>query len=181
MPLPDRTVIPLDQLLDPSRRSFCQGAAAGLVILGAASVAGCGDGPTGHQDLGGGDGARPPDLASGADLTAPCGTTGDTKRTPGSFAMNTATYFATDRVFVCRDSGGLYALTSVCTHQGCDVAFATGQFTCPCHGSQYNFQGDVTRGPALNSLKHYPLCLTTGGNVAYNTAATVDATMRYML
>jgi cytochrome b6-f complex iron-sulfur subunit len=47
-----------------------------------------------------------------------------------------------------------YALNAVCTHLGCVVPWnkAENKFMCPCHGSQYNNQGKVVRGPAPLSL-----------------------------
>jgi len=47
-----------------------------------------------------------------------------------------------------------FALNAVCTHLGCVVPWnrAANKFMCPCHGSQYNYQGKVVRGPAPLSL-----------------------------
>lgn len=47
-----------------------------------------------------------------------------------------------------------YGINAVCTHLGCVVPWnkAENKFICPCHGSQYNFQGKVVRGPAPLSL-----------------------------
>ncbi|XP_042477835.1 cytochrome b6-f complex iron-sulfur subunit, chloroplastic [Macadamia integrifolia] len=47
-----------------------------------------------------------------------------------------------------------YGINAVCTHLGCVVPWnaAEGKFICPCHGSQYNYQGKVVRGPAPLSL-----------------------------
>merc|ERR1711988_1291232 len=47
-----------------------------------------------------------------------------------------------------------YGLNAVCTHLGCVVPWnkAENKFMCPCHGSQYNDQGKVVRGPAPLSL-----------------------------
>ncbi|CAM6077190.1 unnamed protein product [Sphagnum tenellum] len=47
-----------------------------------------------------------------------------------------------------------YGVNAVCTHLGCVVPFnkAENKFICPCHGSQYNNQGRVVRGPAPLSL-----------------------------
>ncbi|KAK9677964.1 hypothetical protein RND81_11G179000 [Saponaria officinalis] len=47
-----------------------------------------------------------------------------------------------------------YGINAVCTHLGCVVPFnsAEKKFICPCHGSQYNNQGRVVRGPAPLSL-----------------------------
>jgi len=45
-------------------------------------------------------------------------------------------------------------VNAVCTHLGCMVPWnkATNTFRCPCHGSHYNAQGKVVRGPAPLSL-----------------------------
>tara|TARA_B100000886_G_scaffold214458_1_gene148679 strand:- start:3587 stop:4159 length:573 start_codon:yes stop_codon:yes gene_type:complete len=47
-----------------------------------------------------------------------------------------------------------FALNAVCTHLGCVVPWnpSENKFMCPCHGSQYNEQGKVIRGPAPRSL-----------------------------
>ncbi|XP_076947986.1 cytochrome b6-f complex iron-sulfur subunit, chloroplastic-like [Bidens hawaiensis] len=47
-----------------------------------------------------------------------------------------------------------YAINAVCTHLGCIVPWNTveNRFVCPCHGSQYNNEGTVIKGPA-----HLPL------------------------
>mmetsp|Transcript_75762 Transcript_75762/g.181129 ORF Transcript_75762/g.181129 Transcript_75762/m.181129 type:complete len:219 (+) Transcript_75762:58-714(+) len=47
-----------------------------------------------------------------------------------------------------------FALLSVCTHLGCVVPWSksNNKFCCPCHGSQYDENGKVVRGPAPLSL-----------------------------
>ena len=54
------------------------------------------------------------------------------------------------------EKGGLekYAINAVCTHLGCVVPWnpTENKFMCPCHGSQYNNEGKVIRGPAPKSL-----------------------------
>jgi cytochrome b6-f complex iron-sulfur subunit len=47
-----------------------------------------------------------------------------------------------------------YGLNAVCTHLGCVVPWNASEdkFICPCHGSQYNNEGKVVRGPAPLSL-----------------------------
>lgn len=47
-----------------------------------------------------------------------------------------------------------FGLNAVCTHLGCVVPWnkAENKFKCPCHGSQYNAEGKVIRGPAPLSL-----------------------------
>lgn len=43
-----------------------------------------------------------------------------------------------------------YGLNAVCTHLGCVVPWimAENKFMCPCHGSHYDREGKVLRGPA---------------------------------
>eukprot|EP00401_Gymnodinium_catenatum_P054386 CAMPEP_0117497670 /NCGR_PEP_ID=MMETSP0784-20121206/21302_1 /TAXON_ID=39447 /ORGANISM="" /LENGTH=203 /DNA_ID=CAMNT_0005292699 /DNA_START=64 /DNA_END=672 /DNA_ORIENTATION=- len=47
-----------------------------------------------------------------------------------------------------------FAVNAVCTHLGCVVPWnkAENKFMCPCHGSQYDKNGKVVRGPAPLSL-----------------------------
>ncbi len=48
------------------------------------------------------------------------------------------------------------ALSALCTHQSCIITgYSGGTFTCPCHGSQFNTSGQVTRGPAPSPLPGY--------------------------
>lgn len=53
------------------------------------------------------------------------------------------------------DRGGLHAVSAVCTHLGCLVAFNNAERTweCPCHGSRFGIDGDILQGPALEPLE----------------------------
>jgi Rieske Fe-S protein len=55
-----------------------------------------------------------------------------------------------------RVGGRLHALAITCPHLGCSYGLDTGgkRFLCPCHGSQFDLQGNVLHGPALNPLSH---------------------------
>lgn len=44
------------------------------------------------------------------------------------------------------------ALSSKCTHSGCEVAWQEDLFACPCHGSKFNPDGTVVDGPATKAL-----------------------------
>lgn len=61
-----------------------------------------------------------------------------------------ATYLLLDEDKKLRDFG----IVAVCTHLGCVVPWnqAEKKFICPCHGSQYDKNGKVVRGPAPLSL-----------------------------
>jgi Rieske Fe-S protein len=63
-----------------------------------------------------------------------------------------------------RDEGGaLHALSSVCTHRGCDVHWNPDDkaWACPCHGSIFGTDGQVLHGPATQPLP--PADLPTEG------------------
>ena len=55
------------------------------------------------------------------------------------------------------DSGGFAAVSSICTHRGCTVDPGGPGLACPCHGSQYDREGQVVRGPASRALERYPV------------------------
>jgi cytochrome b6-f complex iron-sulfur subunit len=84
--------------------------------------------------------------------------------------------------FIGRDAAGLYALSSTCTHAGCDVAVqrseTTASFNCPCHGSQFDRNGAVTRGPASSPLVHFAVELDAKGNVTVHGGTQVNAEVR---
>ena len=52
------------------------------------------------------------------------------------------------------DAIGSFGINAICTHLGCVVPWSSGsnKFICPCHGSQYDQNGKVVRGPAPLSL-----------------------------
>ena len=61
---------------------------------------------------------------------------------------------------VYRDEGGsLHAVSAVCTHLGCVVAFneAERAWECPCHGSRFAGDGRVVQGPATADLPREPI------------------------
>ena len=51
-----------------------------------------------------------------------------------------------------REGNKLAAISTTCTHLGCIVAIADTGFACPCHGSRYDQDGNVTGGPAPKPL-----------------------------
>lgn len=56
---------------------------------------------------------------------------------------------------VTRSDAGFSALSLKCTHLGCTVEQSPEGFTCPCHGSRYDAQGQVQRGPATKPLPRW--------------------------
>jgi Rieske Fe-S protein len=58
------------------------------------------------------------------------------------------------------------AMQLVCTHQGCGVTISTNtQLDCPCHLSQFDGDGNVTRGPADRALPRYTTSYDTATDI----------------
>jgi len=55
------------------------------------------------------------------------------------------------------DENTVAANTIVCTHQNCSVGYNKNQkrLDCPCHGSRFDLNGKVLRGPAGRPLTHF--------------------------
>ena len=65
-----------------------------------------------------------------------------------------------DKVAAFRDDDGVvHAVSPLCTHQYCQVAFnaAERSWDCPCHGSRFATDGAVLEGPAVNPLERREL------------------------
>ena len=77
-----------------------------------------------------------------------------------------------------RDAQGVYAMSLICPHEGCESDVqGTGVF-CACHGSQFDANGAVLRGPAQQPLDHYPVTIAATGEISVDTSKTVDASTR---
>ncbi|WP_448571961.1 QcrA and Rieske domain-containing protein [Trichothermofontia sp.] len=68
--------------------------------------------------------------------------------------------FAPNGVAVIRDpanAANLIAVSAACPHRGCTVRWNGSQsrFACPCHGSQFQPNGAVAKGPANKPLATY--------------------------
>jgi len=66
-----------------------------------------------------------------------------------------ALVFRDERVALLKDDSGFYALSLVCTHLGCTVIVSEDALSCPCHGSRFDSQGKVLKGPASRSLERF--------------------------
>jgi Rieske Fe-S protein len=60
-----------------------------------------------------------------------------------------------DKVVVTQPSAGVFkGFSTTCTHAGCAVnKIADGTIDCPCHGSKFNLDGTVAKGPAQKPLE----------------------------
>jgi len=82
------------------------------------------------------------------------------------------------RLWVLSDGGGLYAISSVCTHLGCVVNAVDGGFFCPCHGSRFDEKGKVVSGPAPKPLVYVALSISPDGQLIVDRQKEVSADVR---
>ena len=78
-----------------------------------------------------------------------------------------------ERVWIVRkEDGSFYALLAICTHLGCTPNWfdAEGRFKCPCHGSNFNKDGDVIAGPAPKPLWRCAIKLADDGHLFIDKA-----------
>lgn len=60
-----------------------------------------------------------------------------------------------DGTVITQPTAGVFrAFAARCTHAGCALtAITDGEVLCPCHGSRFNLDGSVARGPATEPLR----------------------------
>lgn len=58
--------------------------------------------------------------------------------------------------------GAFVAVSPICTHRGCTVDVQGPRLVCPCHGSTYDREGRVLRGPAERALDRHAARLVAG-------------------
>ena len=102
---------------------------------------------------------------------------------PDAFALGSKTHLAELGLWVSRDpDGGMYAISSVCTHLGCIAQQQkNGQFLCPCHGSVFAGDGKVIAGPAPGPLSWIEMSVAPDGQVVVDKMRTVRSGERLMV
>jgi Rieske Fe-S protein len=146
-----------------TRRDFCVAACQALSLGAvAAALQACGGGSDNPNEPSGGFGnvpalpSIPATVTNGAATLAVGGT---------ALATNGGTAIVTSSLgtmlVVRNDTASVSAFTATCTHQQCTVTgFTEGVFQCPCHGSRYNTNGAVVRGPATQNLRRFNATIT---------------------
>jgi cytochrome b6-f complex iron-sulfur subunit len=126
-----------------NRRAFL---ATGVLAAAAAAIAtGCGNGEFG------------PPLPTGSG--GPSGSvTIKVSNFPALATVGRLAAVAPERAAVRTGAASFLALSTICTHQGCDadVASSGTQIVCPCHGSRFDTAGNVIAGPASRPLTQLP-------------------------
>jgi len=76
---------------------------------------------------------------------------------PEDFPPGSRTLVAENRFLLVHDQQGFTAISTNCTHLGCRLVPGPEGFACPCHGSQFDPQGNVRKGPAVDALESQTL------------------------
>lgn len=88
---------------------------------------------------------------------------------PAEFAVDSVDerFKASYAVWIVRDAGGFFALSTVCTHLGCTPNWlpAEEKFKCPCHGSGFIKTGINVEGPAPRPLERFKVTLAEDGQI----------------
>ena len=64
-----------------------------------------------------------------------------------------------------KSDGTVSALSMLCTHVCCQCEYVSGEIYCPCHGSLFDQNGKVLRGPAPVALPSVELSIDSNGNI----------------
>ena len=94
---------------------------------------------------------------------------------PDDFPAGARISLDTRRVCVVREGDKIAAISTTCTHLGCIVSVAETGFACPCHGSHYDQDGNVTSGPAPKALAWYQVTLAPNGDLYVDKDNEVEA------
>ena len=79
------------------------------------------------------------------------------------------------RVWIIRNTEGIYAIFAKCTHLGCTPRWlkAESKFKCPCHGSGFYQSGINFEGPAPRPLERVRVAISEDGQLV------VDVGVKY--
>jgi Rieske Fe-S protein len=126
-------------------------------------------------------------LAGASSLGVGCSGTGGLGGTHAAgnvsaFPVGTLQALASGPVAVGHDGGGLYAMSLICTHAGCDIGMqgtvSASSVVCYCHSSQFDAQGNPLAGPARGALEHLEVTVDASGAITVNGDVVVAPSVR---
>ncbi len=87
-----------------------------------------------------------------------------------AFAPGSRTVLAQVPAILLNTDKDFVALSLICPHLGCTVESKSDGFACPCHGSRFDLQGRLVRGPAARSLTPLRVETSTDGHLHVYTS-----------
>jgi cytochrome b6-f complex iron-sulfur subunit len=141
---------------DPERRNFLTG-----IGVGACAAACLGSGAVTLDYL-------TPKVLFEPPTTFKAGTVAD-------YTDGTVRFNREQKAYILGGSGGVYALSAVCTHLGCITRFRSDEnvIACPCHGSRFDLEGNVVHGPAPRPLPWLEVRPDPSGILVVDTSIVV--------
>lgn len=86
-----------------------------------------------------------------------------------AYPVGTRTPVANVPAMLVHTEAGFSALSLACTHLGCTLEQQADGFACPCHGSRFDADGNVTHGPAAKALVPLRVDVDEQGHVILHT------------
>ena len=100
---------------------------------------------------------------------------------PEEYPSGTRISLDVRRVCVVREGAKIAAISTTCTHLGCIVGVSDTGFACPCHGSRFDQDGNVTGGPAPKPLAWYKVSLKPNGDLEVDKSIEIAPGTYYNL
>lgn len=131
-------------------------------------------------------------IGASAAVMAGCGGDGESEAS-GTFSagnvsdlpVGTIRAISGQPLVIARDAAGLYAMSTICTHEQCNMNSGDGTISntglvCHCHDSSFDVNGNRTAGPASGTLKHYLVTLASDGaiSITAGSGSTVSTETR---
>ncbi len=95
--------------------------------------------------------------------------------TIADFPEGTVRFNQEQKVYIVGGAAGIFAMSAVCTHLGCITRPMSGEpgIACPCHGSKFDLEGNVTHGPAPHPLPWLEVKADAAGNLTVDTSVVI--------
>ncbi len=124
-------------------------------------------------------------------LVVSCGGEGGQSEASGTFSAGNVSALSVGTIkaisgqplVIARDAKGLYAMSTICTHEQCDMNGGSGhisntELVCTCHDSHFDTNGNRTSGPASGQLKHYLVTVDATGEITITAGSVVPGDTR---
>ncbi|MFI5180775.1 MAG: ubiquinol-cytochrome c reductase iron-sulfur subunit [Thermoanaerobaculia bacterium] len=94
---------------------------------------------------------------------------------PLDYPEGTVRFDRERKAYVVGGEKGIYAMSAVCTHLGCITRYVSDEnaIACPCHGSRFDLEGNVTHGPAPRPLQWLEVKLDDAGTLVVDTSVVI--------